>query len=238
MKTMVIVGAGRLLGMSLARQFGGNGYQVILIARNESKLIEMTVELQKHNIKAAYYSADIYEKNQISEVINEIYSIYGNIDILEFSPRIDHYAPSPVLSLTAEQVKDTFTGNVLGAIHCINEVLPVMLEKKSGALLFTSGLSAVYPNPQMADASIAKAGLRSYILSLEKELVLKGIFVGHIILGLFLKSDTGGIDDPDILAKYWYDKYTMSIYGEVIYPQSATSESVIRTLDLNDRVQL
>ncbi|MDF2869434.1 MAG: short-chain dehydrogenase [Anaerocolumna sp.] len=227
MKTMVIVGAGRLLGMSLARQFGGKGYQVILIARNESKLIEMTEELQKQNIKAAYFSADIYYKNQISKVFKEIYTIYGNIDVLEFSPRIDNYTPSPVLSLTAEQVKDTFTGNVLGAIHCINEVLPVMLESKSGALLFTSGLSAIYPNPQMADTSIAKAGLRSYIINLEKELILKGIFVGHIILGIFLNSDTGGMDDPEILAKYWYDKYTMNLYGEEIYPKGVTSESVI-----------
>ena len=226
MKTMVIVGAGRLLGMSLARQFGGKGYQVILIARNESKLIEMTEELQNQNIKAAYYCADIYYKNQISEVLKKIYTIYGNIDVLEFSPRIDHYAPSSVLRLTAEQAKDTFTGNVLGAIHCINEVLPVMLEKKSGALLFTSGLSAIYPNPQMADASIAKAGLRSYIINLEKELILKGIFVGHIILGMFLKSDTGGMDDPEILAKYWYDKYTMNLHGEEIYPKGVTYETV------------
>ncbi len=36
MKTMVIVGAGRLLGMSLARQFGKHNFQIALVARNDN----------------------------------------------------------------------------------------------------------------------------------------------------------------------------------------------------------
>ncbi|MNP70934.1 hypothetical protein D3C76_1672400 [compost metagenome] len=103
-----------------------------------------------------------------------------------------------------------------------------MLNNKAGALLFTTGLSAIYPNPQMADSSIAKAGLRSYIANLERELTPKHIFVGHISLGVFLNADSKGISNPDNLARVWYEKYVNNQYGEELYPEGVTPETVIK----------
>lgn len=228
MKTMVIVGAGRLLGMSLARQFGKHNFQIALVARNDNKLSEMKSELEREGIKASYHIADIYDKNQITKAFQEIYKTYGEIDLLEFSPTAGHYRPVPVLDLQAEQAEDAFIGNVAAAIRCINQVLPSMLKRQSGALLFTTGLSAIYPNPQMADSSIAKAGLRSYISNLQSELAEKSIFVGHISLGIFLKAGTGGLADPRSIAKLWYEKYSRNRYGEEVYPEGVTPETVIR----------
>jgi short-subunit dehydrogenase len=228
MKTMVIVGAGKLLGMSLARQFGKHGFQIALVARNENKLAEMKSKLEHEGVKATYYIADIYDKDQIARAFQDIHQTYGVVDVLEFSPTAGHYRPTPVLDLKAEQAEDAFMGNVLAAIRCVNEVLPSMLQRKSGALLFTTGLSAIYPNSQMADSSIAKAGLRSYILNLQNELVQKNIFVGHLSLGIFLKAGTGGLNDPDTVAKLWYEKYSRNQYGEEVYPKGVTPETVIR----------
>ncbi|MFT8319009.1 MAG: SDR family NAD(P)-dependent oxidoreductase [Sporolactobacillus sp.] len=228
MKTMVIVGAGQLLGRSLARQFGRHHFQIALVARNENKLSKMKSELEREDIKASYCIADIYDKNQITRAFQEIHKTYGEVDLLEFSPTAGHYRPSPVLDLQAEQAEDTFIGNVAAAIRCIHEVLPAMLKRKSGALLFTTGLSAIYPNPQMADASLAKAGLRSYISNLQHELTAKNIFVGHISLGIFLKAGTEGLDDPESVAKLWYEKYSRNRYGEEVYPEGVTPKTVIR----------
>ncbi|MFX3618770.1 MAG: SDR family NAD(P)-dependent oxidoreductase [Sporolactobacillus sp.] len=228
MKTMVIVGVGQLLGRSLARQFGKHSFQIALVARNENKLSKMKSELEREDIKASYYIADIYDKNQITRAFQEIHKTYGEVDLLEFSPTAGHYRPTPVLDLQAEQAEDAFIGNVAAAIRCINEVLPSMLKRKSGALLFTTGLSAIYPNPQMADSSLAKAGLRSYISNLQHELTEKNIFVGHISLGIFLKAGTEGLDDPESVAKLWYEKYSRNRYGEEVYPEGVTPETVIR----------
>ncbi|MFT8310909.1 MAG: SDR family NAD(P)-dependent oxidoreductase [Sporolactobacillus sp.] len=228
MKTMVIVGAGKLLGMSLARQFGKHNFQIALVARNENKLSEMKSELEREGIKASYHIADIYNKDQITGAFREIYKTHGEVDLLEFSPTAGHYRPVPVLDLQVEQAEDAFIGNVVAAIRCTNVVLSSMLKRKSGALLFTTGLSAIYPNPQMADSSIAKAGLRSYISNLKNELTQKNIFVGHISLGIFLRAGTGGLDDPESVAKLWYEKYSENRYGEEVYPEGMTSETVIR----------
>ncbi|MCO7124624.1 SDR family oxidoreductase [Sporolactobacillus shoreicorticis] len=228
MKTMAIVGAGRLLGLSLARQFGKHDFQIALVARNEKKLSEMKSELEHDGVKASYHIADIYDKDQITSAFQVIYKMYGDVDLLEFSPTAGHYRPTSVLELQAEQAEDAFIGNVVAAIRCTNQVLPSMLKRKSGALLFTTGLSAIYPNPQMADSSIAKAGLRSYISNLQTELTEKNIFVGHISLGIFLKAGTGELNDPESVAKLWYEKYSENRYGEEVYPEGVTHETVIR----------
>lgn len=229
MKTIVIVGAGKLLGLSLARKFGQHDFQIALIARNEEKLSEMKAELEKEGINVSYFLADIYDKEQIERAFQEVHHTYGEIDVLEFSPTAGHYPPASVLDLKPEQAQDAFIGNVLSAIRCVNEVLPYMLKRQNGALLFTTGLSAFYPNPQMADSSIAKSGLRSYIRTLQDELVAKNIFVGHISLGVFLKAGTGGITDPDSVAEFWYEKYSKNLYGEELYPNGVTPETVVRS---------
>ncbi|MFT8872527.1 MAG: SDR family NAD(P)-dependent oxidoreductase [Sporolactobacillus sp.] len=225
---MVIVGAGRLLGMSLAHQFGKHDFRVALIARNRDRLAAMKAELEREGVHASYHCADIYDKHQIEQAFHEVTRAYGPIDLLEFSPTAGHYRPVPVLELRAEQAEDAFFGHVVAAVHCVNQVLPTMLERQSGALLFTTGLSAIYPNPQMADSSVAKAGLRSYISNLQSELTKRHIFVGHLSLGILLKAGSGGQADPDTVAKLWYDKYSANCDGEAVYPEGVTLETVKR----------
>ncbi|MEK3889433.1 hypothetical protein [Bacillus sp. FSL K6-3431] len=45
--------------------------------------------------------------------------------------------------MTTQNAKDQFDGVVASAIHMVNKVLPDMLKKNEGALLFTTGLSAM-----------------------------------------------------------------------------------------------
>ncbi|GAC43092.1 SDR family NAD(P)-dependent oxidoreductase [Paenibacillus popilliae] len=60
MKTVAIVGAGKGLGLSLAKRFGHKGFRVALIARNVEKLAEMTEELKALGVEVSNYKADIY----------------------------------------------------------------------------------------------------------------------------------------------------------------------------------
>ncbi|MEV7234147.1 hypothetical protein AB0N06_09185 [Streptomyces sp. NPDC051020] len=51
---------------------------------------------------------------------------------------------------------------VSGALTAANEVLPAMREAHDGALLFTTGTTALLPIPGMSNSGIALAGLRSW----------------------------------------------------------------------------
>ncbi|WP_416435431.1 SDR family NAD(P)-dependent oxidoreductase [Priestia megaterium] len=205
MKNIVIVGAGPGLGMSIAKKFGKNGFRVALIARNEEKLNQLVIELEQLGIEAASFQADILNKAQISLAFATIKEKYGFIDVVEYSPTPSIDTVTNALDVTEENALYQFQFNVLGAISSIREVLPDMLDKQSGALLFTTGGAAVNPVPMMGNVGIAVSGLRNYIFNLNSELKDKGIYAGHISIGIWMQPNSGV---QDKIADIWYDMYT------------------------------
>jgi short-subunit dehydrogenase len=205
MKTIAIVGAGPGLGMSIAKKFGQNGFHVALIARNEEKLNQLVMELEQLGIEATSFQADILNKDQIGLTFAAIKEKYGFIDVLEYSPTPSIDTVAPAIDVTKENALYQFQFNVLGAISSIREVLPDMLDKQSGALLFTTGGAAVNPVPMMGNVGIAVSGLRNYIFNLNSELKDKGIYAGHISIGIWMQPNSGV---QDKIADIWYDMYT------------------------------
>lgn len=228
MQTLVIVGAGKGLGLSLSKRFGKENFRIALIARNELKLKEIVRELHDSGIEASYFIADIYKKEQIEKAILDIKQTYGDIDVLEFSPTAGNFPPTTVLELTPESVRDLFEGHIIGAINVVNTVLPDMIKKGKGSLLFTTGLSALYPVPMIGNLGIVMAGLRNYVANLRTELLGKGIFVAHRSLGVLIKEPGSGTpNDPDVIADMWYNAFTDKTVWEEEYPKNVTPETII-----------
>ncbi len=227
MKTLVIVGAGKGLGLSVAKRFGRENFQIAIIARNTQNLQSMVDELNKSGIEASYFAADIYKKEQIEKAFADIKVKYGKIDVVEVSPLAGNYPPTSVLDLTAENAKDYFEGLVVSAINIVNLVTPDMMERGEGALLFTTGLSAVYPIPFMGNAGIAMAGLRNYLANLHTELSSKGIFVANRSLGVRITAGTGEINDPEVIADMWYQVYANKLVGDDVYPEGVTLSTIV-----------
>jgi short-subunit dehydrogenase len=205
MKTLVIVGAGPGLGMSIAKKFGQNGFRVALISRNVEKLNKEVNELEQQGIEVASFQADILNKDQIRLAIAAVKKKYGFIDVLEYSPTPGIETVATTLDVTEENALYQYQFNVLGAISTIKEVLQDMLDKESGALLFTTGGSSVNPTPGMGNVGIAISGLRNYIFNLNSELKNKGIYVGHVSIGIWMQPNSGV---QDKIANIWYDMYT------------------------------
>ncbi|MGE7603512.1 SDR family NAD(P)-dependent oxidoreductase [Peribacillus sp. NPDC097675] len=228
MKTLAIIGAGKGLGLSLAKRFGKEGFQVALVARNAVKLQEMVDELTAMDIESSYFTADIYSKEQIETAIAAIKEKYGQIDVVEVSPVPGNYPPTSVLELTIENARDAFEGYAASSINIVNAVLPDMMARKNGALLFTTGFSALHPMAMMGNIGVGIAGLRNYVANLHTELQDKGIFVGHRSLALFISEPgTGKVNDPDVIADMWYEAYTEKTVWEQEYPKGITAEALL-----------
>lgn len=228
MKTLAIIGAGKGLGLSLAKRFGKEGFQVALVARNAVKLQDMVDELTAVGIESSYFTADIYSREKIETAIAAIKDKYGKIDVLEVSPVPSNYPPTSVLDLTIENARDSFEGYAASSINIVNAVLPDMLERQDGALLFTTGFSALHPMALMGNIGVGIAGLRNYVANLHTELADKGIFVGHRSLALFItEPGSGKVSDPDLIADMWYEAYTEKAVWEQEYPKGITPEALL-----------
>lgn len=92
-----------------------------------------------------------------------------------------------------------------------------MINNGSGAILFTTGISAIFPLPFVGNGGIVMSGIRNYASNLYNQLKEKGVFVGHLSIGTMVQVGTTG--DPDIIADAWYNLYVNKDRFEEIFPQ-------------------
>src|SRR5699024_10707490 len=84
-KRIIVTGATNSIGEAIARKLADNYYQVILVARNKTKLETITHEINKKSSKTAYfYQVDVSKEDQVERMINDVKenlgSIYGYIN--------------------------------------------------------------------------------------------------------------------------------------------------------------
>ncbi|MFW8745672.1 SDR family NAD(P)-dependent oxidoreductase, partial [Mesorhizobium japonicum] len=86
MPTIAIVGAGRGLGLAIARTFGAEGFDVALISRNGDKLDGLVADLAADGITAAGFPADVLDRVGLRAALAAAKEHFGGIDVLEYSP--------------------------------------------------------------------------------------------------------------------------------------------------------
>ncbi|MET8404330.1 SDR family NAD(P)-dependent oxidoreductase [Streptomyces sp900116325] len=110
---------------------------------------------------------------------------------------------TPAAETTPESVRPMFDMLVGGALTAAAAVLPAMREARDGALLFTTGTTALTPIPGMSNSGIALSGLRSWARGLHDDLAGENVYVGHLSIGVPIIPGAGE-GDPDALADRWY----------------------------------
>ena len=137
-KTIVIVGAGSTSGFSIAREFGTRGFNVGLIARKQENLDKLVADLASAGVKSVKTRlADVTKASELDDALNGLRAEFGSIDVLEYSPALGFQNYRATADVTAENARYSFDVLVGGAISAIHNVLPDMLARKEGALLFT-----------------------------------------------------------------------------------------------------
>ncbi|NNN30605.1 SDR family oxidoreductase [Streptomyces sp. S3(2020)] len=212
---VAVVGAGPGLGRAIARRFGTAGHPVALISRNADKLEGIRDGLDAEGVSARAYPADVTDADSLTSALDKAAADLGRIGVLSYSPAPTFPATAgevpdlkalgftAAAETTAESVRPMFDMLVGGALTAAAAVLPGMREAGDGALLFTTGTTAVLPIPGMSNSGIALSGLRSWARGLHADLAGEGVWVGHLSIGLPIVPGTGE-GDPDVLADRWY----------------------------------
>ncbi|MCO6007727.1 SDR family NAD(P)-dependent oxidoreductase [Actinoallomurus purpureus] len=206
MPTIAIVGAGPGLGLSLAKVFGGHGFDVALISRTKDKLDALVAELTNTGITAEAFPADVADPAQLTDALGAAIARFGRIDVLEFSP---HAGPSMTApkEVTIDTLRPQIDSLLYGAVAAVLAVLPGMIEAGSGTLLFTTGGGAVSPYPMLADVNIAQAGQRNWAINLHNTLAAEGIYAANVAIDLMIGTEAPeGVPyrAPDEIAlDYW-----------------------------------
>ncbi|MFE7506877.1 SDR family NAD(P)-dependent oxidoreductase [Promicromonospora sp. NPDC057488] len=183
--TLLVLGAGPGLGMSVARRFGKEGYQVGLVSRSADRHQGYLDDLRASGVRATAVAADVRAPGELRRAIDEVRAELGPIDVVYHGPGADNPAAAPIgiLETGPDDVRDAAAQVVDPAVELAGLVLPGMRERGSGSIVYVSGLSAVVPLPFLGPFAPASAALRTYALTLAEATAPDGVHVGSLVIG-------------------------------------------------------
>lgn len=189
-KAVLITGASSGIGRALASELGRRGASVALLARRTEELLKVAEDVEGAGGRALALTADVRDAEQIKESVARMEELWGRVDVLIANAGIASVTPSGELS--ASNVSDLITINVIGATNSVAAVLPGMIERGSGHLVAISSLASFRGLPKSAAYSASKAALSTFFESLRVDLREKGVSVTTIHPGFIRTPLTEG----------------------------------------------
>ncbi len=169
-----ITGASSGIGEGLARVFREEGARLVLSARRVERLAALAAELggPEH---ALVLPLDVGAFESLPDKAISAKNLFGRVDILVNNAGIGQR------SLAAEtphaNARHLFDVNVLGPVALTREVLPEMLARKAGHLVFVSSVLGHLGLPGRSLYAASKHALRGYADSVRAEVHGRGVGV-------------------------------------------------------------
>ena len=173
-KVVVITGASSGIGKALASLFFKRGARLVLVARTESKLVEMTSSINNLGGDAIYVVADVSNQLDCSNVIMQAVDKFGGIDILVNNAGISMRALFIDLNLT--DFEKVMSINFYGTIYMTKYALKYILERK-GSIAGISSIAGHKGLPARTAYSASKFAMTGFLEALRIENLKKGLHV-------------------------------------------------------------
>ena len=182
-KTALVTGGAGGLGFELARQCAARGMDVVLVGRNEERLVGAAAQLEfEHNIKAHVIVCDLAKVGAAAKVSARVREMGLVVDVLVNNAGIAGQALFQ--DVTDEMWERYFGVNLNGARNTIQAVLPNMLHEKSGCIVNISSIWGQHGASCEVTYSCTKHALIGLTRSLAMELAPSGIRVNCVAPGV------------------------------------------------------
>ncbi|WP_020396420.1 SDR family NAD(P)-dependent oxidoreductase [Thiolinea disciformis] len=186
-RTIVITGASNGLGAALAYYFAAPHIQLGLMARNKTRLSQVSETCMKKGAITHLGIIDVTDTEAMQIWLNTLDQQHP-IDLLIANAGITHSIDHQGKPESLEDVKKLLDINLLGVLNTIHPVLEKMLQRQHGQIALISSLAAYRGMPVTPAYSASKAALKSYGEALRPLLAQHNIKINIICPG-FIKSD-------------------------------------------------
>lgn len=176
----LITGASRGIGKAIAETFAQAGYDLILTCRqNREKLETLCKSLSEaYSIQAAAFIGDLGDY----ETVRELFAPIRRLNLLVNNAGISHIG---LLSdMTLEEWERVIDTNLNSCFYLSHELIPQMVHRKEGKLLFVSSVWGNVGASMEVAYSASKGGINSFTRALAKELAPSNIQVNAVAFGV------------------------------------------------------
>jgi len=178
-ETALITGGGTGLGFGMAKCLANAGAKVVLVGRREDELKKAVAEI---GAAASYVSHDVTQLNRAAELVAAAEKAAGaQISILINNAGI--HLKKPAVETKPEEFQSVLTTHVCAAQALTTAVLPGMLARGHGNILFTASMASLFGIPLVIAYSAAKSAYVGMVRSLASEVSGRGVRVNAIAPG-------------------------------------------------------
>lgn len=213
-KVIVITGASDGIGKQIAFRLAKENTKLILIARNEKKLIEVTQEVKNIGaLDSKFYTCDITKTNELEIVVKSIISDFGAVDILINNAWIRQKLMH-LDKISKEIIDEVIGANLLALIHITRFFLPSLRTRDEAAIINIISKSGLIAQEGQSVYTASKYGVRWFTDTLKIDLKNTNIKVAWVYqsgtnTNMFQKAgedfSTESFTNPaDIADVIWY----------------------------------
>jgi short-subunit dehydrogenase len=203
--TVLLTGASGGIGRATARALDLRGARVLLSARREDVLEEIRAELGGRPIVLPVDLSDRAGVAILAKRAGEVDVLVANA-ALPASGRAERFSP--------DEIDAALDVNLRAPIQLTRALLPGMLDRGRGHLLYVSSLSGKVASPRGALYSATKYGLRGYAAGLRQDVEPRGVGVTVVYPGFI--SEAGMFADSGAKLPPWVGTRTPQQVAEAV----------------------
>jgi NAD(P)-dependent dehydrogenase (short-subunit alcohol dehydrogenase family) len=168
-KTIVITGAGKGIGKSIAWLFAQQGAHVHILDTDKKAGKAVASEIQEMNENAYYHNVNVADQRAVKKVFDQITEGNNHLDILINNAGISHIGR--LEDTTEEDMDRLFEVNVKGVYNCSLAAVPKMKEAGGGVILNMASIAAVVGVAERFAYSTTKGAVLTMTYSIAKDYI-------------------------------------------------------------------
>jgi len=186
-KVCLVTGGSRGIGRAIALALADEGADVAIeYVSNAIAASAVVEEIQKRNVRAKAYKANVADAKQVDEMAGAILTDLGPVDVLVNCAGITR--DRSFLKLDKESWDEVVATNLTGPFNVAKCVVPTMVERGWGRVINISSIVGQQGNFGQTNYAATKGGLISFSKSLARELARKHVTVNVVSPG-FIETD-------------------------------------------------
>jgi 3-oxoacyl-[acyl-carrier protein] reductase len=182
-KVVLVTGASRGIGRSIAVALAAQGATVVMAARDESKLAEAVAAAGSG---ARALALDVADRASVEAGFARLLQEHGRIDGLVNNAGITR--DGLLLRMKPEDWDAVLATNLTGAFHTVQAALKPMIKQRSGRIVNITSVVGLTGNAGQANYAASKAGLVGFTKSVAREVASRAITVNAVAPG-FIETD-------------------------------------------------
>ena len=200
-KNILITGASSGIGSALALRLANAQTRLILLARNQEKLQEVSEICTNQHAEVITHSADVTKMPELQNLITDIDENFP-IDLIFCNAGVTNSIGENGEAETWDEITKVIDTNLYGVLASLNPLITRMQQRKQGQIAIISSLAAFYGMAVTPAYCASKAGVKGYGEALRGWLKHDNIKVSMVYPG-FVKSplsDQFKADKPFMLS--------------------------------------